>query len=301
MPLIFDGIENIPNKENFIKTGTLQTFKADVIDASQKRPVLACFISAADPACVQFTALLEKYVRLADGKAALVKLNIEECKNLAVQLGIRTVPTTFVFMQGAPADGFAGAVAEPQLKMMMQALIGKAALSLDEMLKQGEDCLNAGKADDALQLYTAILAKDETNPKAFAGMIRAFILKKDFAAAQDLADGLDDSIKSPELNAARTALKVALETKDLPSSESLAKKAEENPADLKARFDYAVSLFAEGQQEKAIDILISIIKEDKEWNNDAARQQLFKFFTALGNSNPVTVAGRRKLSSLLFS
>lgn len=57
-----------------------------------------------------------KYVRLADGKAALVKLNIEECKNLAVQLGIRTVPTTFVFMQGAPADGFAGAVAEPQLK-----------------------------------------------------------------------------------------------------------------------------------------------------------------------------------------
>ena len=185
MPLIFDGIENIPNKENFIKTGTLQTFKADVIDASQKRPVLACFISAADPACVQFTALLEKYVRLADGKAALVKLNIEECKNLAVQLGIRTVPTTFVFMQGAPADGFAGAVAEPQLKMMMQALIGKAALSLDEMLKQGEDCLNAGKADDALQLYTAVLAKDETNPKAFAGMIRAFILKKDFAAAQD--------------------------------------------------------------------------------------------------------------------
>ena len=92
-----------------------------------------------------------------------------------------------------------------------------------------------------------------------------------------------------------------METKDLPSSESLAKKAEENPADLKARFDYAVSLFAEGQQEKAVDILISIIKEDKEWNNDAARHQLFKFFTALGNSNPVTVAGRRKLSSLLFS
>ena len=34
---------------------------------------------------------------------------------------------------------------------------------------------------------------------------------------------------------------------------------------------------------------------------DAARQELFKIFTSLGNSNPITVAGRRKLSSLLFS
>ena len=83
--------------------------------------------------------------------------------------------------------------------------------------------------------------------------------------------------------------------------ETLAKKVEENPSDLQARFDYAVSLFAAGESEKAVDMLISVIRDDREWNGDAARQQLFKIFTALGNSNPVTVAGRRKLSSLLFS
>lgn len=301
MPLIFEGNRPSAPEASPVKTGTVQSFKADVIDASKTKPVFACFISKADPASVQFAALLEKYVRLADGKAALVNLNVEECQNLAIQLGIRSVPTTFVFIQGAPADGFAGAVPESQLKTMMQALIGKAALSLDEMLKRADELLNAKDADGALEAYAAVLAKDETNPKAFAGMIRAFILKKDFAAAQDLADGLDESVNSPELKAAKTALNVALETKDAPLPETLAKKVEENPSDLQARFDYAVSLFAAGESEKAVDMLISVIRDDREWNGDAARQQLFKIFTALGNSNPVTVAGRRKLSSLLFS
>lgn len=301
MPLIFEGNQSPTPDASPVKTGTAQSFKTDVIDASKTKPVFACFISKADPASVQFAALLEKYVRLAEGKAALVNLDVEECRNLAIQLGIRSVPTTFVFMQGAPADGFAGPVPESQLKMMMQALIGKAALSLDEMLKRADELLNAKDADGALEAYAAVLAKDEINPKAFAGMIRAFILKKDFAAAQDLADGLDENVSSPELKAARTALKVALETKDAPSPETLAKKVEENPSDLQARFDYAVSLFAAEENEKAVDLLVSIIKDEREWNNDAARQQLFKIFTALGNSNPVTVTGRRKLSSLLFS
>lgn len=301
MPLIFDGVQNKTAAKPSVKTGTMQSFKSDVIDASKAKPVFACFIAAADPASVQFAKTLEKYVRLADGKADLVVFHAEDSGPLAVQLGVKSVPTTMIFSQGRPADGFAGAVPETQLKMIMQAVIGKAALSLDEMLEQAGETLKAGDPDTALQLYAAVLGKDEANPKAFAGMIRSFIAKKDFDAAKDLAEGLDDTVKSPELDAAKTALKVALETKDAPSPDDLEEKVAANPDDLQLRFDYAVSLFVASQPEKAIDLLISIIKQDREWNGDAARQQLFKFFTALGNSNPVTVAGRRKLSSLLFS
>ena len=302
MSLIFEDVNSIPTKQNdIVKTGTLQSFKEDVVEDSKNRTVLAYFTSPKNPACDQFAVLLEKYVRLANGKAALVKFDLLEVQPLAMQLGIQSVPTTMIFAKGGLVDGFAGTVPEAQLKNIMQALIGKAALSLDEMLKDAAEKLNSNQTQEALEAYAAVLEKDETNPSAFAGMIRAFVLSGQLNAAQDLADGLDASVKSPELDAAKTALKLALEAKNAPSPDSLAKTVEQSPENLQARFDYACALFAANQPEQAIDQLIAIIEQEREWNNDAARQQLFKIFAALGQMHPVTVVGRRKLSSLLFA
>ncbi|MBO4520998.1 MAG: tetratricopeptide repeat protein [Alphaproteobacteria bacterium] len=302
MPLIFEDANNAPAaQDTAVKTGTLQSFKTDVVEESKNRIVLAYFTSPKNPACDQFAALLEKYVRLANGKASLVKFDLLDVQPLAMQLGIQSVPTTMIFAKGGLVDGFAGAIPESQLKTVMQALIGKAALSLDDMLKDATEKLNNKQGQEALEAFAAVLEKDEANPSAFAGMIRAFILLGQLDAAQDLADGLDASVKNPELEAAKTALKLALEAKGAPAPDDLAQKVEQNPQDLKTRFDYACALFAAGQPEQAIDQLIFIIEKERDWNNDAAKQQLFKIFAALGQTNPVTAAGRRKLSSLLFS
>ena len=302
MSLIFEDAANLPAAaDTTVKNGTMESFKADVVEDSKNRVVLAYFTAPKNQACEQFAALLEKYVRLANGKAALVKFDLLDVQPLAMQLGIQSVPTTMIFAKGGLVDGFAGAIPESQLKTVMQALIGKAALSLDEMLKDAAQKLNDGQAQEALEAYAAVLEKDEANPAAFAGMIRAFIRLGQLDAAQDLADGLDVSVKSPDLDAAKTALKLALESQGAPSPASLAQKVEQNPSDLQARYDYACALFAAGQAEEAVDQLIKIIGEDREWNNDAAKQQLFKIFAALGATNPTTLAGRRKLSSLLFA
>lgn len=303
MPLLLDenALPAVPvASAAVVKDGSMQTFKTDVAEESKKRTVLAYFTSSAVEKD-RFFPLLEKYVNLANGKAVLVRFFVEECQPLAAQLGIRSVPTTMIFAKGALVDGFAGEIPESQLKQVMQALIGKEALSLDELLKKAAETLQSGNADAALGQYAAVLEKDEANPAAFAGMIRCFIKLKQFDAAQDMADGLDASVKSPELDAAKAALKIAIENQNAPAVDQAAEKLKQNPDDLQARFDYAVALFAADKPEAAIDELIAIFKIDCEWNNDAARQELFKIFTSLGNSNPITVAGRRKLSSLLFS
>ena len=51
---------------------------------------------------------------------------------------------------------------------------------------------------------------------------------------------------------------------------------------------------------KAVDALIEAIRRDQAWNEEAARKQLLKFFEAWGFDDPATLAGRRKLSTLLF-
>jgi len=76
---------------------------------------------------------------------------------------------------------------------------------------------------------------------------------------------------------------------------------ERNPDDHQARFDLALALFAGGEKEEAMDALIEIIRRDRSWKDGEARTQLLQMFEALGPADPMTVAGRRRLSSVLFS
>ena len=57
----------------------------------------------------------------------------------------------------------------------------------------------------------------------------------------------------------------------------------------------------ESTGEPAIEHLLTIIRKDREWQEQAARKQLVKFFEALGPKHPATVGGRRQLSAVLFS
>jgi putative thioredoxin len=60
-------------------------------------------------------------------------------------------------------------------------------------------------------------------------------------------------------------------------------------------------LFGAGQRDEAIDELLTLFRRDREWNEQAARKQLVKFFEAMGPTDPLTLSARRRLSSLMFS
>ena len=75
----------------------------------------------------------------------------------------------------------------------------------------------------------------------------------------------------------------------------------ENPGDPQARFDLALALNAKGDRQSALDELLTLVAKNRAWNDDAARKQLIQFFDAWGPADPVTAAGRQKLSSLLFA
>ena len=108
---------------------------------------------------------------------------------------------------------------------------------------------------------------------------------------------------SNEVAGARAAVELAEQTGggDTGEIEPLRQKVAANEKDHQARFDLAVALFGAGQREEAVDALLEIIRRDRQWNDEAARKQLLKFFDAIGPTDPLTVDSRRKLSSILFS
>ncbi len=287
---------------DLIKDGNTATFAADVIEASAKVPVIVDFWAPWCGPCKQLSPTIEKLVRQAGGLVRLVKINIDENQDLALQMNIQSIPAVFAFKDGRPVDGFAGAQAESQIRAFIDRLIGKAKGPLDLALEEARAALDAGDAAAAGALYGEILAREPTHPGAVAGMIRAAMAAGDTAGAKKIVEGLPADVASAaEVAAAVSAVELAEQSSASGDARELRRKLAENENDHQTRFELAVALYGAGQNDDAVEELLELVRRDKNWNDEAARKHLVKIFDALGPTHPLTVSARRQLSSILFS
>ena len=296
-----DGAAAKPAK---VKDVTSASFKADVLAASTKQLVLVDFWAPWCGPCKQLGPVLEKAVADAGGKVTLVKMNIDEHPQIAGQLGIQSIPAVIAFDRGQPVDGFMGALPDSQVRAFIERLVGPLSGGSDAIIAEAEAAVAAGDAAGAAELYSRVLAEEETNPKALGGLARLHVEAGDHDQARAVlsmaappAPGKDPD---PAIAAATAALHLAEQAASVGDLAPLQKALAANPDDHQARFDLAVALNADGERDQAADELLTIIKRDRAWNEAAARKQLLQFFEAWGLMDKTTVAARRKLSAIWF-
>jgi putative thioredoxin len=286
-----------------VKDGDTRSFMQDVIQASRSQPVIVDFWAPWCGPCKQLGPILERVVKNAGGKVRLVKINIDENPELAQQLRIQSIPMVYAFSQGQPVDGFAGALPESQIKAFVERLAGPLGPAPEEVaVEQAKALREAGQLDRAAKVYERTLDAEPGNPEALAGLARARIASGRLAAARELLEQVPkEHANHVDVDGARAALSLAEEAGALPDPKALGARIEADENDHAARLDLATALFLRGQVEPAIDHLLTIIRKDREWQQQAARKQLVKLFEALGPKHPATVSGRRRLSAVLFS
>jgi putative thioredoxin len=286
-----------------VKDTTTQSFVKDVIEESKRQPVLVDFWAPWCGPCKQLTPVLEKAVKAAKGKVKLVKMNIDDHPAIPGQMGIQSIPAVIAFVGGQPADGFMGALPESQVVAFLERLtkdrIGGEA---QDLLKAADAALAEGDAAGAAEMYAQVLAEDSANVPALGGLARAYVDTGALdQARQTLAMVPEGKQNDSAVAAARAALELAEQAKNLGPLTELEQKVAANPLDHQARFDLALALNGKGRRAEALDQLIAIVKRDRKWNDDGARKQLVQFFDAWGPTDEATVDGRRKLSSILFA
>ena len=289
-----------------IKDGSTATFMADVIEASMDAPVVVDFWAPWCGPCKQLGPVLEKVVRAANGAVKLVKIDIDQDPEIAQQLRVQSIPAVFAFSGGRPVDAFQGALPESQVKSFIDKLAKSAgtavASPLDEALDQAAERLAAKDFGAAASIYAQVVQHAPDNAAGIAGLTRALVGLGEAGQAREVFDTLpEDARGNAEAEAAASALALAEKAADTGDRDELLARLESHPDDHQARFDLALALHAEGRNEEAIDALVEIVRRAREWNDQAARKQLLELFEALGPTDPATVAGRRKLSAILFS
>ena len=289
-------------KAGSVKEVTTASFRADVLTASTRQPVLVDFWAPWCGPCKQLAPALEKAVADSGGKVTLVKMNIDEHPQIAGQLGIQSIPAVIAFDKGQPVDGFVGALPESQIRGFIERLVGPLQNESAALLAEAEETAAKGDATGAAAIYAEILAEDPGEAKAIGGLAKLHIADGRLEEAKALlgtaaAPGKE---QDPAVVAAHAALRLAEQASNVGELAPLEQAIAANPDNHQARFDLAVALSAKGERDAAADQLLEIIRRDRKWNDEAARKQLLQLFEAWGLMDPASVAARRKLSAIWF-
>ncbi|MAC78424.1 MAG: thioredoxin [Rhodobacteraceae bacterium] len=303
---LMSGASGAP-ADDLIKESSEAAFMADVVDQSQTVPVIVDFWAPWCGPCKTLGPMLEKAVTAAKGAVKMVKVNVDENQMISAQLQIQSIPTVYAFWQGQPVDGFQGALPGSEIDAFVERVIAAAGgespgAGLDDAVEAAEAMLAEGAAVDAAQTFAAVLEEDPAHAGAYGGLVRAHIAMDDLDQAEAILNGAPAEIsRSAPLEAAHAQLELARQAAGAGPLAELTAAVENDPSDMQARFDLALALHANGQVQEAVDHLLELFKRDREWNEGAAKAQLFTIFDALKPNDPIVLNGRRKLSSMIFA
>ena len=293
------------SEEILIKDVNEDTFMDDVIEASKSSPIVVDFWAPWCGPCKTLGPALEAEVKATNGKIKMVKIDIDQNQNLASQMRIQSIPAVFAFVDGQPIDGFMGAKAPSELKVFIEKLLEKVTDDegdLSEAIAVADEMLEAEEFDDAAETFEAILGEDPNSSLAFVGLFKSKMGAKKINDAKKMLKEIPDTLKNkPEILALQAQIELTSQAEGIGELNDLRKLLSTDVNNHQVRFDLALALFTKGETSEAIQELLTIFRVDQEWNDDAARQQLFKFFDILGGEDPITLSGRRQLASMLFA
>lgn len=271
-----------------------QNFQSEVAEKSQQIPVLLEFYAEGAEQCVPTTALLQKLVTEYQGKFLLARVDIQQNQELVQQLQVRALPSIKIIFQGQMAGNIEGPAEEQQLRETLDQI---TMSPLDRVREQIDFLLEQGERGQAIEMLQQVIAEEPANFGLHVELCDLLIMEGQIDDARKILAGIPadtDGIDKP-----KSRLEFIELAGDLGTLDEQRSKAEADPADLQAKFDYAIKLIVNDQVENGLEELLVILQADKTWGEEKARLTMIKVFNMLGKGNELATSYRRKMFTYL--
>lgn len=284
-------------ESSYIVEITADNYQQIVIEGSFQVPVLVDFWAEWCQPCKMLMPVLAKLADEYQGKFILAKLNTEQQQELAGQFGIRSIPTVKLFKNGQPVDEFAGALPEEQIRQFLDQHIPRES---DHAVAQAQQLLSQGDADSALAMLTQALADDPANHNISFALAQTFAAMEDTASALAVLDKLPQDMQEQEaVIQLHRQLHFDSMSKDLPDQKTLEQRLAEDENDSEALFQLATHKINSQDYAAALELLLTLMRKDRQYDDDAARKTLLQVFDLMGD-DPLVPRYRSKMMSLIY-
>ncbi|HUV21124.1 MAG TPA: thioredoxin [Gammaproteobacteria bacterium] len=281
----------------YIHNVSMQNFQNLVLEKSIDKPVLVDFWADWCQPCQTIMPMLAKLAEEYAGKFELAKVNADQEQELAAHFGIKSLPTMKLFFQGKLVDERLGAVAESEIRAMLDKHIVSEA---QQYMQAAMLAYDQGQPEQALEMLNLALTRDPDNASIKVTIAELVHAQGDTASAITLLDSLDS--EGSKLDAAiklRAAIKLAEQLAELPALEEVEQRLLQDPLDLEALLFKSRHLTALGDYDNAMACLLTIVRTDRGFEDDIGRVSLLALFDLLGGEHPSVQTCRRKLFTLL--
>ena len=281
----------------YIHNVSMQDFQNLVLEKSINKPVLVDFWADWCQPCQTIMPMLAKLAEEYGGKFELAKVDADKEQELAAHFGIKSLPTMKLFYQGQIVDEKLGAVPESEIREMLDKHIVSES---DQFMKAAMTAYEQGQTDQALEMLNHALAKDPDNTDLKVTIAQMVNAQGDVESAIALLDSLDsEAQKLDAVIKLRAEIKLAEQLADLPDFDEIEQRLAQNPLDLEALLQKSRHLTARGEYDDAMTCLLTIMRNDRSFQEDIGRVSLLELFDLLGGEHPSVQTYRRKLFTLL--
>ena len=272
-------------------------FDQEVVQRSHQVPVLVDFWAEWCGPCQMLLPILLKLAQDYGGKFVLAKVNTDREQDLAMQFGIRSIPTLMLFRDGQVVEELMGAQGEGTLRAVLDRYIERES---DRARAEARRREAAGDLEGALDLLRMAAADDPENIRVLQDYARLAIQAGALDEARSLLERLPANVRAEaEVRGLEHLLFLAENARQAPSEEALQARIEQDPDDLDARAQLAARKALRGAWREALDQYLEILKRDRNFQEGIGRRGMLMIFDLLGD-DPLVAEYRRRMANWLY-